>query len=161
MMLAALVVLVVAFSQGGGATQGAMFVYIGGYQVGFGPIAWLIISEVFPLEVRGAAVSVAVLSNFFWNVVVSFVIPIEMRVLGSVPIFGIFAVLTFLSLIFVHRCVPETEGLSLEEIEAFFRTQQRQQQQQQQQRAAPLKGNGHTERLLQPGDEEQARLECA
>ena len=38
----------------------ALFVYIGGYQVGFGPISWLLISEIFPLEVRGKAVSVAV-----------------------------------------------------------------------------------------------------
>jgi MFS family permease len=61
----------------------AMFVYIGGrdmlrvvactddgfsgYQVGFGPMSWLIISEVFPLEVRGKAVALAVVSNFFWN----------------------------------------------------------------------------------------------
>merc|ERR1712224_852985 len=100
---------------------GAMFVYIGGYQVGFGPIAWLIISEVFPLEVRGQAVSVAVLSNFFWNLVVSFVIPTELAQLGNVPTFGIFAALTALSLLFVYRHVPETKGLSLEEIEALFR----------------------------------------
>ena len=41
-----------------------MFLYIGGYQVSFGPIAWLLISEIFPLGVRDQAISVAVFTNF-------------------------------------------------------------------------------------------------
>lgn len=38
----------------------ALFVYIGGYQVGFGPVVWLLIAELFPLELRGKAISMAV-----------------------------------------------------------------------------------------------------
>lgn len=60
----------------------SMFVYIGGYQIGFGPIAWLLISEVFPLEVRGQAVAVAVQTNFFWNVVTSYLFPIATSAIG-------------------------------------------------------------------------------
>jgi K+-transporting ATPase c subunit len=60
-----------------------MFVYIGGYQIGFGPIAWLLISEVFPLEVRGQAVAVAVQTNFFWNVVTSYLFPIATSAIGE------------------------------------------------------------------------------
>ena len=63
LMLLALVTLTVTFFFGDGdddeglgvrqiVTLGGMFVYIGGYQVGFGPIAWLMISECFPLEIR-------------------------------------------------------------------------------------------------------------
>src|SRR5690554_1339031 len=60
----------------------AMFVYIGGYQIGFGPISWLMISEVFPLEVRGQAVSVAVQANFFFNLVVAYLFPVELELIG-------------------------------------------------------------------------------
>ncbi len=38
--------------------------FVGGYQVGFGPITWLILSEIFPLEIRSAAVSLGTLANF-------------------------------------------------------------------------------------------------
>ena len=57
--------------------------YIGGYQVGFGPVSWLIISEVFPLEVRGQAVALAVQTNFFWNVVTSYFFPVAIAVIGE------------------------------------------------------------------------------
>merc|ERR1712216_941758 len=46
------------------ATVLALMLYVSGYQVGFGPIAWLLISEVFPLKVRGAALSLAAVINF-------------------------------------------------------------------------------------------------
>jgi hypothetical protein len=38
-------------------------------KVGFGPVSWLIIAEIFPLELRTRAISLAVLTNFFWNMV--------------------------------------------------------------------------------------------
>merc|ERR1719356_12603 len=48
-----------------------LMVYVSGYQVGFGPIAWLMISEVFPLHVRGAALSVAAVVNFASNIIMT------------------------------------------------------------------------------------------
>lgn len=60
----------------------SLFIYIGGYQVGFGPISWLMISEIFPLEVRGKAVSLAVVTNFFWNTVMTFFFPVELDFIG-------------------------------------------------------------------------------
>jgi hypothetical protein len=59
-----------------------MFIYIGGYQIGFGPISWLLISEVFPLEVRGQAVALSVQTNFFWNVVTSYLFPLANAAFG-------------------------------------------------------------------------------
>lgn len=98
----------------------AMFLYIGGYQVGFGPIAWLLISEIFPLEVRGQAVALAVQSNFFWNLVVTFLFPLEKEAIGASWTFGLFTMLDVASLAFVFWNVPETKGLALEEIEEVF-----------------------------------------
>ena len=51
------------------ASVAAIFLYVGAYQLSFGPIAWLLVGEVFPSKVRSAAVGVATLSNFgsnFW-----------------------------------------------------------------------------------------------
>ena len=98
----------------------AMFVYIGGYQVGFGPIAWLMISECFPLEIRGQAVAFAVQMNFFWNMVIQFSIPVINDAIGNGPLFTIFTAFCIYSIYFVYHYVPETKGLSLEEIEKFF-----------------------------------------
>ncbi|KAL7575627.1 hypothetical protein ACA910_011454 [Epithemia clementina (nom. ined.)] len=98
----------------------AMFLYIGGYQVGFGPITWLMTSEVFPLAIRGRAVAVAVQLNFLLNAIVQFVVPVVQQWLGLAWTFGIFAVLDLLSLFFIIKLVPETKGLTLEEIEQLF-----------------------------------------
>ncbi|KAH8071158.1 hypothetical protein JL721_4590 [Aureococcus anophagefferens] len=82
------------FSAQKGAIVGLIFVYIAGYQVGFGPIAWLLISEVFPSR-RGSPLG----STWYLTV-----------------LFGIFAVLDLYALHFINRNVPETKGMTLEEI---------------------------------------------
>ena len=74
LMVVALLGLAIAFhgfeGEGGGFTTrkvgiiGLIFLYIAAYQISFGPIAWLLISELFPLEVRGQAVALAVQANF-------------------------------------------------------------------------------------------------
>ena len=98
----------------------ALFIYIGGYQVGFGPISWLIISEIFPLEVRGKAVSIAVVSNFFWNTIMTFFFPVELEFIGSSATFYLYAFVLAWGIYFIYYRVPETKGLSLEQIEEFF-----------------------------------------
>lgn len=87
----------------------AMFVYIGGYQIGFGPISWLMISEIFPLEVRGQAVSVSVQANFLFNLIVAYLFPVELDLIGIFFTFAIFAVIDAYALFFVFRYVPETK----------------------------------------------------
>jgi hypothetical protein len=146
MMLAALLVLAVAFERrpvgtGGDAGAGgaggpwplaivlALMVYVCGYQVGFGPIAWLLISEVFPLRARSAALSLAVLVNFASNLLVAFSLPSLQRAFdamapghGMARLFATYAALCVVSLGFVHRYVPETRGKSLEQIERDLAT---------------------------------------
>ena len=89
-------------------------------QIGFGPIAWLIIAEVFPQEIRGKAVALAVQANFLLNAIVQFAVPIIEAWLGLSFTFGMFAVLSAYSIYFVYTKVPETKGLSLEQIEDTF-----------------------------------------
>lgn len=95
----------------------SMFLYIGGYQLGFGPVSWLLVSEVFPLEIRGEGIALATQINFFWNLVVSMSFSDEIDFLGETWTFGVFTAVTFVSMIFIFSLVPETRGFELEDIE--------------------------------------------
>lgn len=100
---------------------GSLFLYIGGYQVGFGPVVWLLIAELFPLNLKSKAISIAVVTNFFWNMVVTFSFSSEVDGIGANWTFFIFSILTAYSLYFIYIAVPETKGLTLEQIEDMFR----------------------------------------
>ncbi|XP_024021020.1 D-xylose-proton symporter-like 2 [Morus notabilis] len=96
----------------------ALLLYVGCYQLSFGPIGWLMISEVFPLRLRGRGLSIAVLVNFGANALVTFAFsPLE-ALLGAGILFYVFGVIAVVSLGFIFFVVPETKGLTLEEIEA-------------------------------------------
>lgn len=94
----------------------AVFAYIGGYQLGFGPITWLIVSEVFPQDVRGIATALGVELNYLLNFAVQFLIPLMVTRLGWGTTFLLFAASMAGGWVFVQTFIPETTGLSLEEI---------------------------------------------
>ncbi|KAL6008239.1 Vacuolar glucose transporter 1 [Asimina triloba] len=98
----------------------ALLVYVGSYQIrlSFGPIGWLMISEIFPLRLRGRGLSIAVLVNFASNAFVTFAFSPLAALVGTGILFAGFGVIAILSLAFIFFCVPETKGLTLEEIEA-------------------------------------------
>ncbi|KAL3524526.1 hypothetical protein ACH5RR_017360 [Cinchona calisaya] len=95
-----------------------LLVYVGCYQLSFGPIGWLMISEIFPLRLRGRGLSIAVLVNFGSNALVAFAFSPLKDLLGAGIVFFIFGGIAVLSLIFIFFIIPETKGLTLEEIEA-------------------------------------------
>lgn len=101
-------------------TMLGLIVYISGYQVGFGPIAWLLIGEIFPLSVRGSALSIAVMTNFGFNLGVTFFMAI-MDDVSTFDLFLVFLCMCLVSIGFVWAFVPETKGKTLEEIEAMMR----------------------------------------
>ena len=92
--------------------------FVGCYQIGFGPITWLVLSEIFPLQIRSAAVSVGTLANFGSNLLIAGVFETEREALGEPLLFAQFALIALLATIFTNYYVFETRGLSLEEIEA-------------------------------------------
>ncbi len=121
-MIATLLVLAWGFTahvQGAAAaiTVSSVAVYVGFFAIGLGPVFWLLISEIFPLAVRGRGMSVATVANWGSNFAVTLVFPILTAALGSAPVFLIFAGLSVLALLFTWGAVPETKGRSLEEIE--------------------------------------------
>lgn len=96
----------------------ALLLYVGCYQLSFGPIGWLMISEIFPLRLRGRGLSIAVLVNFASNALVTFAFSPLQSLIGTGMLFVVFGVIALLSLVFIYFIIPETKGLTLEEIEA-------------------------------------------
>ncbi|XP_035546255.1 D-xylose-proton symporter-like 3, chloroplastic isoform X2 [Juglans regia] len=96
----------------------SLLLYVGCYQISFGPISWLMVSEIFPLRTRGRGISLAALTNFGSNAIVTFAFSPLKELLGAENLFLLFGAIALLSLLFVVLVVPETKGLSLEDIES-------------------------------------------
>jgi MFS transporter, SP family, galactose:H+ symporter len=92
--------------------------YIGFFAIGLGPVFWLLIAEIFPLALRGRAMSLAAVANWSFNLLVSATFLDMVATLGSAGAFLIYAILSILALGFVVLLVPETKGRTLEQIEA-------------------------------------------
>lgn len=99
----------------------SMFVFIAAFHVGYGPITWTVLSEIYPSEIRGTAMALSVEVNFFFKFVVQLCFPLIQGVLGWKYTFISFACLGVVSFVFILLHVPETKGLSLEEIQQQLR----------------------------------------
>jgi sugar porter (SP) family MFS transporter len=95
----------------------AIFTYVGAYQVSFGPIAWLLVGEIFPQRVRSAAIGTATLTNFLSNFLVSLSLPMLLDNLGAAGTYYLFSTLGVVAAASIYLTVVETKGRSLEEIE--------------------------------------------
>ena len=97
--------------------------YIFGFAISWGPIAWLLIGEIFPMSVRGIGSSIGSAANWIGNFLVSqfFLVLLAVFHNNVGGPFGVFAVFAFISIFFVRYLVPETRGKSLEEIEMELR----------------------------------------
>jgi len=98
-----------------------MFVYIAGYQVGYGPITWTLLSEIYPSEIRGTAMALSVEVNFFCKFLIQLGFPIVQHLLGWGCTFIVFSSFLVLSFLFIFLKVPETRGMTLEEIQLQLR----------------------------------------
>jgi MFS transporter, SP family, galactose:H+ symporter len=91
--------------------------YVGFFAIGLGPVFWLLIAEIFPLALRGRAMSLATVANWVFNLIVSLTFLNLVGVLGSGGAFLVYAILSVAALVFIVLMVPETKGRSLEQIE--------------------------------------------
>jgi SP family galactose:H+ symporter-like MFS transporter len=122
-MAIALFALAFAFAQGASGALGtitlvALMAYVGCFAFSLGPILWLIISEIYPLRVRGRAVSIATLANWAANFLVSFVFLTMIHVFGSPLTFAIYGAVCLLTLWFIRVFIRETKSLELDSISA-------------------------------------------
>jgi SP family arabinose:H+ symporter-like MFS transporter len=81
------------------------------------PITWVVISEIFPNRIRGAAVSVSVFSLWLACTVLTLTFPLLKRNLGAHGAFWLYGAICVIGLIVIYRRLPETKGKSLETIE--------------------------------------------
>lgn len=100
---------------------GSLITYIICFAMSLGPIGWILVSEVFPLKIRGIAMSICTVSNFAFNFFVVGSFPILLHRIGGAFTFWIFGIVSILCIIFVYFFVPETKGISLEQIESNWR----------------------------------------
>src|SRR6202162_4586121 len=124
-MSLSLAALGLGFAVGGAALKWigvlSLAVYIASFAIGLGPVFWLLISEIFPLKIRGQAASVATMANWLSNFVVSLTFLSLLNRLGSVWTFILYALLCGVGVWFCLRFVPETRGVPLEAIERDLR----------------------------------------
>lgn len=97
---------------------GSLISYIICFAMSLGPVGWILVSEVFPLKIRGIAMSVCTVSNFAFNFFVVASFPILMNRLGGGFTFAMFGIVSLICIIFVYFAIPETKGISLETIES-------------------------------------------
>jgi MFS transporter, SP family, xylose:H+ symportor len=93
---------------------------IGIYAMTLGPVTWVLISEIFPTQVRGVATSIAVISLWLSYALLVFTFPILAGKLGAYTPFYIYAGICVLGFLFVKIRVKETKGKSLEDLENVF-----------------------------------------
>lgn len=117
---------VFASSSSGSAAVGtitavSLIAYISFFAIGLGPVFWLLISEIFPLQARGTAMSIATVANWGANFLITLVFLGLVNVLGQSGTFWLFAAIGIVAFLFTLRLVPETKGLTLEQIEDHFK----------------------------------------
>jgi SP family galactose:H+ symporter-like MFS transporter len=98
-----------------------LMIYVGSFAIGLGPVFWLLISEIYPLKVRGLAMSVASEANWGTNLVVALTFLTLIQTVGKSGAFLFYALAGIAAWIFVYLLLPETKGRTLEEIEEHWR----------------------------------------
>eukprot|EP00658_Telonema_sp_P-2_P061012 TRINITY_DN49775_c0_g1_i1.p1 TRINITY_DN49775_c0_g1~~TRINITY_DN49775_c0_g1_i1.p1 ORF type:complete len:239 (-),score=63.89 TRINITY_DN49775_c0_g1_i1:101-817(-) len=91
--------------------------FVSGYQVGFGPVTWVVISEVFPLHVRSSALGCAVFVNFGANLGMTYSYLPLMDAVGTAGMYWVYMGMCLVSLVYIWFLVPETKSKTLEQIE--------------------------------------------
>jgi len=99
--------------------------FIAAFAVGVGGTGWLIQGEYFPTVVRGQAAAIGAAVDWVANYALIEVFPATQRAIGLGWVMICFAALCVVAIVFVLRWVPETKGLSVEEITALFEQQAR------------------------------------
>ena len=94
-----------------------ILLYIACFAASYGPVTWVVISEIFPIKMRGVAMSVATFALWIAVYLVTQLFPILLEGVGAAITFWIFFAMSVLGFFFTWTQVPETKGKTLEEIE--------------------------------------------
>jgi sugar porter (SP) family MFS transporter len=97
-----------------------IFMAIGVYAMSLAPLTWVLISEIFPNQIRGVATSVAVISLWLAYFILVFTFPIIEKHFGDAIAFWGYSLICVFGFLFIWKKLPETKGKSLEDIESDF-----------------------------------------
>ena len=103
-----------------------LLMYVASFAFSFGPIVWVIISEIFPTKIRGLAVSLGSFSLMLTGFIITLTNPILIQTVMPSGTFLIYAILVLPAIWFIWKFIPETKGKSLEEIEKYWRIKYKQ-----------------------------------
>lgn len=100
----------------------SLMIYVGSFGVGLGPVFWLILSEIYPMRIRGRAMSVGTMVNWASNLVVALSFLTLTQVLGKPVTFWLYGAVSIAAWFFAFYLVPETKGKTLEQIEEHWQS---------------------------------------
>jgi sugar porter (SP) family MFS transporter len=124
-MVVGMAVVAITFAFSGNTLHGntafvaiaGLLIFTGSFAIGLGPVFWLLISEIYPVRVRGQAMSVATMANWGANFVVTISFLTLLNAIGNSGTFFLFGALSVMALVYFVKRVPETRRRSLQEIE--------------------------------------------
>ncbi len=96
-----------------------IIIYTASFMMSWGPVVWVLISEIFPNKIRGQAVAIAVAAQWAANYFISSTYPAMMEFSGGLT-YSFYGIMSLLSAIFIWKFIPETKGRSLEELETML-----------------------------------------
>jgi MFS transporter, SP family, galactose:H+ symporter len=99
----------------------SMMVYVASFAISLGPIFWLLIAEIYPLQVRSSSEGLAATFNWGSNLLVSLTFLTLLQGIGAPKTFWLYGLCAIGAWIFSYSLVPETKGRTLEQIEQFWR----------------------------------------
>jgi sugar porter (SP) family MFS transporter len=107
------------FKIGGAVVAASLIIYIAFFAFSQGAVIWVFLSEIFPNEVRARGQALGSFTHWILAAIVAFLVPSAERV-GFGPTFLFFTIMMILQLLFVLKIMPETKGVSLEELEKLL-----------------------------------------
>ncbi len=90
---------------------------IASYAMSLAPVTWVVLSEIFPNRIRGAAMAVATVALWIASFILTYTFPLLNSALGASGTFWLYGIISLFGFIFIYKKLPETKGKSLEEIE--------------------------------------------
>jgi len=88
-----------------------------GYSMSFGPLTWLLTSEMFPTEIRGRALGYSTIISYICGAISTETFLFSQSILGPSAVFGVYSVFTFACVLFAYLAIPDTGGKTVEEID--------------------------------------------
>lgn len=101
----------------GMAVPGFLFLFIAAHAIGQGAVIWVFIAEIFPNHLRASGQAFGSSVHWVLAAAIPSLVPVLFGSIGAAPVFGIFAFMMVLQLIFVWKMMPETKGVSLEDLQ--------------------------------------------